>query len=356
MKNFAKFLPSRRFSAILGSLVFVVALIWGAKILASSSSANKTENSMISPPTLVATGEIERLSFEKINKEDGDGDGLKDWEEILWQTDPNNKDTDGDGVNDNEEIQKNRAPRKKGPNDVLNLPVDASGKLTQEGEVEKLNATDIIARDFFSKYVQAKQGGKELDGTIEQQIASSVLLQAKSSTPLREYTEGDLIVEKESTNDALKNYGEKMGAIIKTDATWKENELSIIQQALEQENEKILEQLDPIIFGYSSMLEKMLLLHVPQKATESHLDLLNAMAKIISALKAAQNVFTDPVTTMATFGKYPEIITSLHRSFLDARGLFQRNNISYDPQKESGYYYSNFADAIDLQVAKNNTQ
>ena len=43
---------------------------------------------------------------------DSDSDGLKDWEELLWKTDPSKTDTDGDGTNDNEEISLNRNPLK----------------------------------------------------------------------------------------------------------------------------------------------------------------------------------------------------------------------------------------------------
>ncbi len=349
MTNFAKILPSRRFSAVLGSLVFVIALVWGAKALSMSKNPSVL---IADSPSLIASSEIERLSFEKANSMDGDNDGLKNWEEILWQTDAENADTDGDGTTDGEEIEKNRDPKIKGPNDTLNILTDTSDGATIK-DTEKLTATDIVARDFFSKYVAAKQSGKEIDSTLQQQIASSVLSQTKTIGLFRLYGEGDLIIEKnvktENGTETLKNYGDKMGSIIKNTATWKESELEIIQKALEQEDENVLKQLDPIINGYTSTKEQMLKISVPEKAVSTHLDLLNAIEKIISSLKSAQNVFKDPVTTLATFGKYPEIITELHKAFIDARSLFQRNNIIYEPIKDSGYYYANFADIVELK-------
>ena len=50
------------------------------------------------------------VAMESTNKldVDTDGDGLKDWEELLWKTDSNKIDTDGDGTNDNEEISLNK--------------------------------------------------------------------------------------------------------------------------------------------------------------------------------------------------------------------------------------------------------
>jgi hypothetical protein len=50
---------------------------------------------------------------------DTDSDGLKDWEEALWGTDPKNPDTDEDGTPDGEEVAVGRNPMKKGPDDQM---------------------------------------------------------------------------------------------------------------------------------------------------------------------------------------------------------------------------------------------
>ena len=46
---------------------------------------------------------------------DTDSDGLKDWEEVLWKTAPQNADSDGDGMPDGAEVAAGRDPNKKGP-------------------------------------------------------------------------------------------------------------------------------------------------------------------------------------------------------------------------------------------------
>ena len=50
---------------------------------------------------------------------DSDGDGLRDWEEVLWKTDPQKNDTDGDGTADNDEILAKRDPKTPGPGDEI---------------------------------------------------------------------------------------------------------------------------------------------------------------------------------------------------------------------------------------------
>lgn len=58
---------------------------------------------------------------------DTDGDGLKDWEEVLWKTDPNNSDTNGNGIPDGEEVN-------LGKNPLTSLPFDEE-TLRQSGEI-----------------------------------------------------------------------------------------------------------------------------------------------------------------------------------------------------------------------------
>ena len=61
---------------------------------------------------------------------DTDGDGLLDWEESLWDTDPNNKDTNGDGVSDSVEIAKIKGLK------VSIVPI-SSGKLSRAAKRPK---------------------------------------------------------------------------------------------------------------------------------------------------------------------------------------------------------------------------
>ena len=66
---------------------------------------------------------------------DSDNDGLKDWEENLYKTDPWNPDTDGDGYLDGEEINSGHNPLVKGPNDnqvFYPLPVGDKYNITNK--------------------------------------------------------------------------------------------------------------------------------------------------------------------------------------------------------------------------------
>jgi len=73
---------------------------------------------------------------------DSDNDGLFDWQEIFYGTDPKNPDTDQDGILDGEEVKEKRNPLKKG-NDSLIQSFDTS--TIPFSEEEKINFTQYFA-------------------------------------------------------------------------------------------------------------------------------------------------------------------------------------------------------------------
>ncbi len=76
---------------------------------------------------LTALKDINDNQVPNNNQKDSDGDGLLDWEEKIYGTDPQNPDTDGDGYKDGDEIATNHNPLKKAPGDSLkDYPLNSS--------------------------------------------------------------------------------------------------------------------------------------------------------------------------------------------------------------------------------------
>jgi len=78
---------------------------------------------------------------------------LKDWEENLWGTDPNNPDTDGDGTSDGKEVSEGRNPLIAGPNDLIKDTI----KNNNNNNYQNLNETEKLSRDFFNGYLKLKK-------------------------------------------------------------------------------------------------------------------------------------------------------------------------------------------------------
>lgn len=79
-------------------------------------------------------------SFSNQGK-DSDYDGLADWEETIYKTDPKNPDTDNDGYLDGEEVKAGYSPTDPAANDkIINLPKDSEIDLSGQsgrGAIEK---------------------------------------------------------------------------------------------------------------------------------------------------------------------------------------------------------------------------
>ncbi|MCR4311641.1 MAG: hypothetical protein NUV54_03715, partial [Candidatus Taylorbacteria bacterium] len=96
--------------------ILQLALVLGIIGLFTYFFVYKTKKEVYTAPLTVQKSEESPLLAK-----DSDSDGLKDWEEQLWKTDPLNPDTDGDGTPDGAEIKSGRNPLVAGPNDKLDL-------------------------------------------------------------------------------------------------------------------------------------------------------------------------------------------------------------------------------------------
>ena len=183
VRSLSKFLPSKGFLAVGAALVFSIVLVFGIyKLTNGNSTTNQPLIPILSTTNDAAVAAIQKSLAEK----DSDKDGLKNWEEALWGTDPNNSDTDGDGTPDGEEVGLGRNPTIKGPNDKVSPPVADTGE-NGSTQNEASTATSRVARATFAQYLQAKQNGGAISQDIQismyalDRIRSHTIQQAQSS-------------------------------------------------------------------------------------------------------------------------------------------------------------------------------
>ncbi len=106
---------------------------------------------------------------------DRDYDGLEDWEEKIYGTDPDNPDTDGDGYLDGEEVASGYDPTKPAPNDKL-LARDETGKPRPEkGNLSQmfyyLISQQLFSQEFSLKNASALTSGQGINLDQETQQA-----------------------------------------------------------------------------------------------------------------------------------------------------------------------------------------
>ena len=98
-------------SALGVSVLFVLAIGFLVYVISGAIGTAKLPEKTLLLPKIAASSTP--ISF------DADSDGLLDWEEALWGTNPKLADSDHDGTPDGEEVRLKRDPKKAGPNDAF---------------------------------------------------------------------------------------------------------------------------------------------------------------------------------------------------------------------------------------------
>jgi len=157
---------------------------------------------------------------------DSDSDGLKDWEESLWGTDPNKADTDGDGYTDKEEVDGGYDPLDARSNPKTGVKKEGDNQNAKQGVVQNNGATNNNAKVAF---VPENSDPKNFAASIASSISAKVMNSPKSkpdfsnvndlinnnmARALEEYSadfnlqlsDGDLKVSKDNSSAAVKKY------------------------------------------------------------------------------------------------------------------------------------------------------
>jgi len=337
---YKQYLPSKKFLIILGSLILALIFVSSANALLkyyqNKSSQKNNDNLAL------------KASFKEFMSVDTDNDGLPDWEEALWKTDPKNPDTDGDGTSDGDEVKQNRDPLKantasKGfePNDKIDPEKIAADKKITDNYIS-LSNTDKLAQGLFSQYIATKKVGTTLTATDKENIVTNFIdnLPAPKYT---EYTLKDFSTNNATDTAAIKQYGNQVAEIILKNLNTKTDDVyTIISNYASSEEEnaptKPLDALTPIITKNQATVSALLKLKVPLEAANGHLVLVNTFYKINQDLLSIKNAPKDIANTMMTLNQYDVNAQNLSNILFNLTQyiLSTKYNIQYTPN-EFGY-------------------
>ena len=275
------------------------------------------------------TTQLINKEVQQTLKNDSDGDGLKDWEEILWKTDPHNSDTDGDGTGDNSEVLAGRNPLIAGPNDFLDKKI-ATTKNTPENPTSEnvpLTQTDILSRELFAGYVALKQND-QLGTEQEEQFIDSLVEKNLSSqfNIIKKYTLDDLNITEDNSQDSLQRYIDELKKIDGLDSNL-ENEAIITKKAVETQSRQELEKINSNIKLYNEMKKQFISLKVPSLASQIHLDIVNTLTELITSISGMLTILDDPITGLKSVKDYFEIKESFLNILNETIVFCNKNNI-----------------------------
>lgn len=317
-------LPSKK---IILMLTIGVASI-GLAYVAITASKKET---YIAPTVQATTTESALLA------KDSDSDGLKDWEEELWKTDPLNSDTDADGATDGQEIKQGRDPLIAGPNDKLDTDTVAN-KVNNELEKD-LTETDKFSRELFMKIVAAGQSPTPPTEADFQNFLNSAIANEVNAQKTKTYEASDFQVDTEETPEKIKNYGNAIATILKKPPVQKlEYEIDIVNRAETNQDPSELKKLDGNIAAYEKLKKDLLALSVPQSALSVHTALVNSVAAMAWSITGLKYILTDPLKALPGVAGYADNAQNFSIATEMLKNYFGNGNITFEP-KDDGYRF-----------------
>lgn len=300
----------KKFRVIAGIFILLAGVIIGGYLVLES----KTGSASISQILGQGKEKIAACSPEPNNKnKDSDNDGLNDWEEAAWKTDPCKADSDGDGYLDGEEVFSGYNPLKPAPGDELPnhnpdnlrpLPANLTQALSQElaqkilkGEIEPLD-TDVL----------------ELSPNENNYAAVSAAIQETINKSLEEFSLPDISdteikISSDNSPAAIDTYSQQIVAAINNQAaktkidqeTKFESEAQIFYTAIKDNN---FDEVDKNIDFYQEVYEDIKQISVPSDFKDLHKEQLGIFWIMGNIFQAVKGINEDPIKTSLALEQY----------------------------------------------------
>ncbi len=250
-------------------------------------------------------------TIEDLVNKDTDGDGVLDWEEGLWGTDPTKKETTP-GISDKVAIEKLKAGRPAAEIDGIKASPQQDGLNGADNIGTGMTQTDKFSRELFATISTLNQNGNIDQATIDK-LSDSLAERIQNSAPRKIYLLSDINVIKDDSLQTIKKYNNTLNNI---DQKYKANYtvFDILQKFAIDENNvdvAVLSELDPIIENLNKTIIDMAKMSVPQSLSILHLAVINTLEKIAENISDIQLYDTDVIISLSAITQYNQNINTL---------------------------------------------
>ncbi len=288
--------------------------------------------------------------FSQENLKDSDNDGLKDWEEELYKTNPNNPDTDADGYLDGEEINSGHNPLVKAPGDKLTfypLPLGEKYNITKKVlDAETINSLldsyiyqkgeyindhpEVSSPETFSASIK--------ESTIQEMsrraLASTYpIILEKAQKTISEMPEifeiniadEDIKISNNNSQEAIKLYLSQVSSILNADTFFlQEQSYRALVSAYENND---FSKLDNLIKLNDEKIEIAKEITVPSSWKEIHKEGLKLTLLIRNIYVSFRDIQSDPLKTYVALQKFENFANSWNNLIKKALQLAKEQGI-----------------------------
>ena len=273
---------------------------------------------------------------------DSDTDGLPDWQESLYGTDPNNPESFQSGIKDGEAVaqglvQPRVAVRPEGEStDPSSIPGTAAAPAS---------LTDRFAQTLLQQYLASRGENPPTQEEIVAFVKSGVADLATQSASADRYGNGDVV----SSSGTLVAYVAQLeSAFARNTVQTSKNELSYFSDAVDGDN-GALAKISDVSDAYDNIARAVIATPVPPEARQAHLSIANALVHMSEISDDMAAMKSDPVRALMGIALYEQYARGLVGAFANLNGVLSARSVSV-PEGSAGYYIVKTArDAAEAQ-------
>lgn len=228
---------------------------------------------------------------------DTDADGLPDWQESLYGTDPAKSDTDGDGIKDGEAAAQGLLSTQKLLTDTSQKPIsvdDIPGPLAKPGTL-----TDEFSKIFFERYMQ-NWNGEPLSDADQKALLTNLFgeFTARAQKLLNSNYTG--VVVRKSADVTVLQYAGAVERVIQTNevAEGAGSPIELANKFVEDNDRGALLKLKSLATAYRKISDGLIATQVPYELADTHLELIRAFDTLSRSTDVLSKYEEDPLAVL----------------------------------------------------------
>ncbi len=271
-----------------------------------------------------------------ITSRDTDEDGLHDWEEQLYGSDPRKRDSDGDSTIDGEEVQTGRNPIIANTAKEGETPTD----LTEYSRLLFASSTELSEQKkaFLAQYLT--QAGKDIRETTYRDLLSK--FDAKDFTPTPKQLTGMNIVS-DNTDDGFRNFINEFGKVVLKHKTpyAPRNEITVINEYMQSKKPQLLEELQLCVIEYNNLVKDLLALPVPSGNAKTLQTIILGYEGMALGIEGLQKIETNPVDAAGGYEGYTMYRVEVVNGYVALVNEVAKRNMIFTREEPGYMFYAN---------------
>jgi hypothetical protein len=279
---------------------------------------------------------------------DADQDGLPDWQEALYGTDPADPESVRSGVKDGDAVAQGLvSPKVQGA-----TPVSSDAALATVAAPAPKSLTEQFSQKLFSQYLLTRGTTPPSNDEILSFVQSGLAdLEAERNRDA--FSIGDVKSSGKTGPGSLAAYAAEVDqAFAANHIELDEHELDYFSDAINKDDAKAIATLKAISDVYARQSQAVMRISPPSELRYQHLALANALGHMSAVLADLSSASDDPIRAMLGLGIYEEHALALSKSFSDMHAVFAAEGVTLSPGQPGYEFVRAAADSASVSQAQ----